>query len=204
MRTITAFLVSLLAVASPRDLNRINELPDISRLHSCIQLRFMDRTTFGMRRILPLEYHGIRDFRPENTTEESVIKALQDKGYEVALYLAGRGVLTVSQASPDSALRQWAQRRNLPQGPAFITKIAKVDDLPSRDALLADGRAGFAALKEVEAYDVRESGWTIAMRPLRADNSCVRCHASSGVVKSGDALGIAMYVYRKAGAMAGS
>jgi hypothetical protein len=194
MRTITTFLVSILAVAAPRDLNRVSELPDIARLHSSIQLRFLDRTAFGMSRILPNQHRGIREFRPENATEQSITSTLQDKGYEVALFLAGRGVLTDRPVSANSLLLELARRRNLPQGPAFITKIAKAGELPSQDALLAAGRAGFAALENVEAYDVAESGWTVAMRALRANGTCVGCHAGT---KAGDTLGVAMYVYRK-------
>jgi hypothetical protein len=188
MRTITIFLISILAFASPRDLRRIEAPPEIARLHSLMELRFLDRTTFGMKRILPMEYHGIRDFRPENAGEQSVTSALHDRGYEVALYLAGRGVLTLPPALVNT-------RRYLPQGPAFITKVAEAADLPSQDALLADSRAGFRVLEKGESFDMREPGWSIAMRPLRANNSCVGCHMGSGA-KAGDVLGVAMYVYR--------
>lgn len=186
-----------------------------------------------MKRILPREHQGIRDFRAENATEQSIMTAFEDKGYEVALYLSGRGVLTdapvvtdvatgvVTDAVTDPLLPQLPARRYLPQGPAFITKIASTGDLPPQEALLAAGRAGFAALEKSESYVIPSAGWTVAMRPLRANDTCIACHIhnqsmlirfnsrdaalpasrktdAQGVgLKAGDTLGVAMYVYRK-------
>jgi hypothetical protein len=48
-----------------------------------------------MQRILPNGYHGVRQFRSENATEQAVVDQLQQKGYEVALYLAGRNVAII-------------------------------------------------------------------------------------------------------------
>jgi hypothetical protein len=224
MRTLTAllasaFLLSTLTAASPRDPAVVTELPDIARLHTCIEIRFVDRTTFGMKRILPREHQGIRDFSPENSTEQSIMTALADKGYEVALYLSGRGVLTDAPVVTDPLLPQMPARRYLPQGPAFITNIVNTADLPPRAALLAAGRAGFTALEKSEEYALRASGWTVTMRPLRASDSCIGCHAANPVpnpihlsdappvhrradarstgLRAGDTLGVAMYVYRK-------
>jgi len=228
MRTITVFLTFVFLIsaspiptlgASPHVPVLVAEFPDIARLHDCIELRFIDRTTFGMKRILPREHQGIRDFSPENGTEQSIMTALHDHGYDVALFLAGRGVLTEAPVVTDPLLPQLPTRRYLPQGPAFITKIANAADLPSQKVLLAAGRAGFAALEKSEAYATRESGWTVAMRPLRANDSCIGCHAANPVpnpirvadatpeprttdarsagLRAGDTLGVAMYVYRK-------
>lgn len=229
MRTLTvftsalltsAFFISTLTAASLRDPGALTELPDISLLHSCIEIRFVDRTTFGMKRILPREHQGIRDFTPENATEQSIMTTLTDKGYEVALYLSGRGVLTDAPAVTDPFLPQMPARRYLPQGPAFITKIVNTAELPPPRALLAAGRAGFTALEKSEAYAIRSAGWTIAMRPLRANDSCIACHVANPVpnpihlsgaatpahrrgaaqhdgLRAGDTLGVAMYVYRK-------
>jgi hypothetical protein len=233
MRTITALLVSAfltsgllistLGAASPHDPGAVTELPDISRLHLCIELRFVDRTTFGMKRILPREHQGIRNFSPENSTEQSIMSALSEKGYEVALYLSVRGVLTDAPVVTDPFLPQMPTRRYLPQGPAFITKTTNTSELPPQAALLAAGRAGFAALEKSESYAasyaIRTGGWTVAMRALRADATCIACHAANPVpnpihvsdaatpahrgtdrtasLRAGDTLGVAMYVYRK-------
>src|SRR5580700_8311882 len=129
MRTLTAlltsaFLISTLTAASPHDPGVVTEFPDISRLHTCIAIRFVDRTTFGIKRILPREHQGIRDFSAESAAEQSIMTALQEKGYEVALFLSGRGVLTdapvVTNVVTEPFLLQMPTRRYLPQGPAFI------------------------------------------------------------------------------------
>src|SRR5580692_5733219 len=130
----SALLISTLSAGSLHDPNAVVELPDIARLHTCIEIRFIDRTTFGMKRVLPREHQGIRDFSPETSTEQSIMSALAEKGYEVALYLSGRGVLTDAPVVTDTLLRQMPTRRYLPQGPAFITKITNTADLPPQQA----------------------------------------------------------------------
>jgi len=45
---------------------------EINRLDDCIQKRFVARTAFGMERVARLDFHGVRLFRPENVTEQSL------------------------------------------------------------------------------------------------------------------------------------
>jgi hypothetical protein len=171
MHRITVALLTLSALPAPEEIARLNE---------CIQARFHDRKAFGMQRILPRQYHGIRTFQPENPTEQAVVNQLQRKGYQVALYLSGRGVL----ATPAIATF-----RNGVQGPAFITPFPRKDDL----SLLDDSREALVSFEKGEGYDIRKGEWSVAMRPLRAtDQQYVQCHS----VKVGDAIGVAMYVYR--------
>lgn len=172
-------------------------------LDQCIQLRFLNGTTFGMRRILPFEYHGVRVFQPENACERTVVDRLAQKGYEVALYLAGRNVLAITDGP---ALLD--PRRSRIQDPAFITPVHR-DEFPEPDTLLADGRSALIAFQKSDGYDIEKSGWTVAMRPLRARNeTCVQCHttglgsegylaAADSGLKAGDPLGVALYVYRR-------
>jgi hypothetical protein len=173
---------------------------DLGRLNECIQRRFLARTTFGMGRILPNQFHGVRQFRPENTNEQAVVNQLQDKGFEVALYLSGRGVLSDPTLNPAVARYRYAV-----QGPAYITHLRDVGDLPIVDALFEESRAALAAFTDSqtgEGYDVQKGDWTVALRPLRASNqACVQCHNASGAqvkmpVKINDALGVVMYVYK--------
>ncbi len=87
MRTLTlASFTAIAAVLIAAPLARLDSAPDeISRLDNCIQLRFLDTKAFGMSRILPMQFHGIRTFQPENATERAVVEHLRHKGYEVAL-----------------------------------------------------------------------------------------------------------------------
>lgn len=188
----TLILVSLAAhltlpvlTPEPDDLNQLNE---------CIQRRFMARTTFGMSRILPNQFHGIRQFRPENATEQAVVNQLEDRGFQVALYLAGRNVTYILSPSPAVPAYRYAV-----QGPAYITHLKNPEELPGADPLSETSRAALRAFDAGQAYDdVQKGDWTVAFRPLRASNeTCVQCHNASGArVKMNDALGVAMYVYK--------
>jgi hypothetical protein len=142
-----------------------------------------------MSRILPNQFHGVRQFRPENPDEQAVVNRLGQDGYQVALYLAGRNVL--SAPSPDSLLQPY---RYAVQGPAFITRL-NAEELPRPETLLEESRAAFS---KDQGYEIQKSGWTVALRPLRATSeSCVQCHNVAGAhVKMNDVLGVAMYVYK--------
>jgi hypothetical protein len=172
---------------------------EMSQLDECIHHRFQDRTSFGMRRILPFQYHGVRQFRPENTTEKAVVNQLQENGYQVALYLAGRNVIKTS-----APIQELAAYRYGVQGPAYITRVTNPSDVPRADALIDDSRAALEAFKTSQGYNIQKGAWTVAMRPLRATNeACIQCHNNAGAsVKMNDALGVVMYVYKKEGGAA--
>jgi len=167
--------------------------PDAWRqLADSIQQRFLNIGVFGMNRILPA--HGIRQFGPESAQEREAVDQLEQKGYEVALYLAGRGILGASEPTPNF-------RRGV-QGPAFITHVAHPEDLPQPAALLPQARKALASFETAQGYDLRIDDWDVRVRPLRASGQvCVQCHVhgSGGAnpnLKIGDALGVVMYVSR--------
>jgi hypothetical protein len=174
----------------------------VARLNDCIQQRFLGTRTFGISRVLPNRYHGVVQFQPENAAEAAAVDDLTRKGYQVAWFLAGRHVL--DPAPPLS----FPARYGL-QGPAYMANMTAAIALPDHDELLAECRkamAAFAGQSGNNGYDVRKGDWVVAMRPLRATNdNCVLCHTvgpgtlirdDSHRPKSGDALGVAMYVYR--------
>jgi len=167
--------------------------PDAWRqLADSIQQRFLNIGVFGMNRILPT--HGIQQFRPESAQEREAVEQLQQKGYEVALYLAGRGILGAAEPTPNF-------RRGV-QGPAFITHMAHPEELPQPAALLPQARKALASFDTGQGYDLRIDDWDVRVRPLRASSQvCVQCHVhgSGGAnpgLKLGDALGVVMYVSR--------
>lgn len=162
------------------------EFEELSRLNECIQTRFLSRTSFGMNRIAA-QHHGARTFHPENAGESALVDRIRKKGYELAVFLAGRSVLEAP----------------LPlgvQGPAFVTNLRDAKQLPGPDTLLPQSRAALASFQTGDGYDIHMGDWTVAMRPLRASNeSCIACHnarASRPGVQIGDALGVVMYVFR--------
>ncbi len=189
MRLLLTFLAAALVAATPF---RIHSDPDdtIAELDRLIQLRFLDGKDFGMNRLLPRQYHGIRTFAPENLAEQTVVSSLKSAGYEVALFLAGRGVLH-SPASP-------LVYRSGVQGPAYLTPVGP--DLPKPESLLDESRRALARVGAGGGYEIERDGWTVALRPLRAANeSCIQCHLRQGYadLKQGDPIGAAMYVYRR-------
>jgi len=194
----TLFTASLLLAATANIVSLNTPAKDpIAALHLCIEQRFQARTSFGMSRVLPDRSHGILRFEPENATEQKVVTELQNQGYQVALFLVGRYALDAPSGQGDLS------RFGL-QGPAFMT--AEPKDLPDSAELLSTGRKALLAFASSDVYDVRQGAWMVAMRPLRATNlACVSCHATGLANKIqdaehrsaiGDALGVAMYVYR--------
>lgn len=184
----TIFLsLSVLAAAAPPTIP--NAVPnEIARLDECIQIRFLDRKSFGMSRIA-VAYHGMRRFQPENPSEITIVDQLRQKGIEVAAYLVGRQAL-----SPQPFLTPRARL----QGPASITLLPDTR-LPDEESLFSDGKAALASIGQGSGVDLKRGEWSVAMRPLRASNQgCVQCHTTvSGAPKIGDALGVVMYVYRQ-------
>jgi hypothetical protein len=169
------------------------EPDELNRLDECIQRRFLARTTFGMGRILPNQFHGVRQFRPENATEQAVVNQLTQDYYQVALYLAGRNVLNVPSAAPNLARYRYAV-----QGPAYITPL-NAEELPRPETLLEESRAALEGFDNNHTYgNIQKGAWTVALRPLRASNeACVQCHNAAGAhVKMNDMLGVALYVYK--------
>ncbi|HYL77721.1 MAG TPA: hypothetical protein VEU96_26135 [Bryobacteraceae bacterium] len=183
----------LTAVAAHLTLPPMQHPEELSQLNECIQHRFQDRTSFGMRRILPNQFHGVRQFRPENAAEQAVVNRLEEKGYQVALYLAGRSVATNPALAPGLAPYRYGV-----QGPAYITRLSNAPELPRPEALFEESRTALDAFKTGQGYDIKKGDWTVALRPLRATNAaCVQCHNNTGAnVKLNDPLGVVMYVYR--------
>jgi hypothetical protein len=173
----------------------------LSGLNDCIQKRFLDTGSFGISRILPL--HGVRQFRPANANERATVEDLDQNGYEVALFLAGRQILQPSDGATLGGFRFIDPRSGL-QGPAYTTHLLKTEALPKPEALLPDARSALVSFEAGNSYDVQKDGWKILMRPLRATSeTCVQCHAGGAggnnvKLKVGDALGVVLYVFRPA------
>jgi hypothetical protein len=202
----TLLTAGLLTAAGGRiDAPPTPQADPVARLNDCIQRRFLDARSFGMGRVLPYRHRGVYQFAPENTVEKEIVSELTKKGYQVALFLVGRHVL-------DTPVGMNA-RFGL-QGPAYVAN-AIATPLPDNDSLLSEGRRAMESFiakdDRYAGYDVHHGDWTIAIRPLRATNdSCVACHRvgpgalvrndarnDARQAKLGDALGVAMYAYRR-------
>jgi len=190
--------------AAAATLPKAVDLDPIAHLDECIQRRFLGTGAFGLGRVLPNRYHGVAQFQPEDATEQRVVTELAQKGYQVAVFLAGRHVLDTAPAGMPVG------RFGL-QGPAYVAGTSSATVLPDRELLLAESRKAMQSLAAQDehsaGYEVTKGNWTVAVRPLRASNDrCVMCHTvgfgtlvrdSNRNPKLGDALGVAMYVYRR-------
>jgi hypothetical protein len=100
----TLFTAVLLIAATANITSLVTPAEDpIAPLNKCVQQRFQARKVFGMNRVLPYRAHGIREFQPENVTELNVLTDLEDKGYQVALFLVGRYALDTPTGFGDRA-----------------------------------------------------------------------------------------------------
>ena len=212
-RIVTLSIMSLMLVNASPIHTTVPEPDEMKELDRCVQKRFQDRRSFGMNRMGPRRtpntpssppYHrDVRSFSSENPAEQSVIDALHEKGYEVIVYLAGRKIL---QHAPEKTT---IRRRYDVQGPALITNKSMPADPPSNRWLLAESRTALESFEIGDGYTLKHGPWMIAMRPLRATNSgCISCHTtgiasrpggSKEQLAIGDAIGVAIYAYRKTG-----
>ena len=104
----------------------------------------------------------------------------QQRDYQVALYLAGRGILGPS--TPDV--------RSGVQGPALITRVPHPEELLQPASLLPAARkalASFDAGQDDAGHALRIDDWDVRIQPLRATSqTCVQCHVrGSGGANSG-------------------
>jgi hypothetical protein len=217
-KIITLSLTGLMLVNASPLRTTVTDPDEMKELDRCVQKRFQDRRSFGMSRMGPRRspspsvygrpssagssYHrDVRSFSSENPAEQSVIDALHAKSYEVLVYLAGRKIL---QHAPEKTT---IRHRYGVQGPALITNKAMPADPPSTRWLLSESRTALESFEIGDGYTLKRGPWMVTMRPLRATNSgCVSCHTTgiaSGPERSktelaiGDAIGVAIYAYRK-------
>jgi hypothetical protein len=181
-----------------------------------IQERFkeIDRG-FGYRRVVTLNDTPHR-FRPENAKEAEVVSNLEQARMQVALYLAGRGVIGTRPAAA-----QWERYVKKPiQGPALVTAAGQSSSEPPAAAELWEhSQKAMEAFRESDEYNFDLGKWKFTARPVRAEQSCLECHSryaaspllplsSEGQattsslkpkpLRVGDPLGVILYAYERA------
>ena len=83
-------------------------------------------------------------------------------------------------------------------------KMIEQLELPNRQEIRDDARKAMLEFEKKDQYDFSFRKWSIAARPIRAKEACLKCHAGEGFTapglappKVGDALGVAMYAYAR-------
>jgi hypothetical protein len=203
----------------------------IAPLDKCIQARFQKVDgRFGMARIIPATLHDGIYFKPETTEESELIQQLECDGWQLAFYLASRRVL---RPDPDHVKHgdQTFEKRSL-KGPISFTPVGLYDQdkltemlrLPKRQSLMDHVKSAMVEFDKRDRYDFAIGKWMFAARPIRAQESCLKCHNSNATangywrienptaspdhtsdnapgeppLKVGDALGAAIYAIARA------
>jgi hypothetical protein len=187
----------------------------IDGLDDCLQKRFGDANggLFGMDRVTPPTEH-LRSFLPTTLEEREAVSELERGGWRVGFYLAGRRVL---EPKPERRLVYGGYRGF--GGPIVISPQMRLDrpieqlELPEAGDLWECAQKAMLSFDSKDQYDFSFGKWSMAARPIRARESCLRCHnnvnygygepvprghaPSLTPVKVGDALGAAIYAYAR-------
>jgi hypothetical protein len=185
----------------------------IDALDECLQKRFSDANggLFGIDRVTPPTEH-LRSFHPTALEEREAVSELERGGWQVGFYLAGRQVL---EPKPEHRL-QYGGYRGF-GGPIVISPQMRLDrpierlELPEAGDLWERAQKAMLSFDSKDQYDFSFGKWSMVARPIRARESCLKCHnnakyegavpishaPSPTPVKVGDALGAAIYAYAR-------
>jgi hypothetical protein len=197
----------------------------IDALDECIQKRF---SKFDMRlgraRIVTVKL-PFDHFVAETPSEREAISELEKGGWQVAFYLVGRRILGTR---PDTlpGMPVSGHENRIINGPVAITPSTIFDgrdhgtgqivatssvvsnwrktleqlELPELTEIWDDARKAMLVFEKRDQYDFPFRKWSIAARPIRAKEACLKCHTGEVPLtppKVGDALGVAMYAYAR-------
>jgi hypothetical protein len=205
----------------------------IDALDECVQERFIKSDTrFGITRMRPLTLH-VNYFLPETQNERDAIAELEKGGWQVAFYLVGRRILAPKPDMTKFKPELLSDNHPIINGPIAITapknfnkkKMIEQFNLPEPQKLWDDAQRAMSEFEKKDQYDFTVDRWNFAARPIRARESCLKCHNNNPVAKAadgsivsvgrnnldlyalsarsetpikvGDALGVAMYAYTR-------
>lgn len=166
----------------------------VAALDKCVQVRLADTDMkrFGMTRF------GQRhqpEFHPESEDEKAMVADMTKAGWDVSLYLGGRGLI----------LPKREPYKDVSWGVA-ITGNPYRKDRPRPADLRDEAKKAFESFSKRASYEFRVGDWYVAARPVRASKQeCVDCHNKSSrafglgdmKVSKGDLLGVAMYAFAR-------
>lgn len=100
--------------------------------------------------------------------------------------------------------RRTGQIVTIPSDISGRKKMLEQLELPTRQEIWDDARMAMLEFEKRDQYDFSFRKWSIAARPIRAKEACLKCHTGDGPTapgltppKVGDALGVAMYAYAR-------
>ena len=184
---------------------------ELNDFDKAVQQRFHDVIGFGMARI-----SSDRQFVPETAAEKEAAQALKRSGYQICLFLVGRGVLQ-QVPEQDRNMNKFGGSSHTIAGPVFLKKNQTMRGLPAAIELWEPAREAFKTFAGGGArYGFKVRNWNVEARPVRAsDESCLRCHGvdtrvtyradgsnlleartEANHLQVGDAIGMLLYVHK--------
>lgn len=147
---------------------------------------------FGMRRIGPQPNPHLEYFEPSTEEEKQAVADLQNGQWKVGIYLIGRRAYeNPSRKDKDDKKRLLVQYKL--NDPLPITKNMKKRELADPKRLRDRADEAFEKFKEANSYDFSLGKWSYVARPVRARESCLKCHTDFFVTSK---LGERRYTYR--------
>jgi hypothetical protein len=187
----------------------------IKAFDDCIQERFRDlsRGVFGAARLESPEPRGhwvtkLPKFRSENARESAAVRALDEAGLRMVLFLGSRRILEepgyVILASRVPTMKT---RPVMIRPLVAVTSSAqslKPADVPQAEALMPEARRALPAFTELHSTEAAVGRWQVVTMPVRASSeACLGCHrlsAPGGAVNQlrvGDPLGAILYAFQR-------
>lgn len=177
----------------------VSALPDaalIDDFDRAVQKRFLKTPGFGMARINigpPPQPHLHPDrFVPTSDEEFRVVKDLQEAGWKVGVYLFGRHAYERPKGE-DAASEKVLYVEYKLNRPVPVTTNTKSSELPAPRRLRGEVAEALYRFQETNSHTFASGKWTYVARPVRASESCLKCHTDMFVTKK---TGKNTYTYR--------
>jgi len=188
--------------------NHPPELRLINDLDKVIQQRFLTVPQLGMRRIGPNPNPHLEHFEPNTEEEKQAVANLQNGAWRVGIYLIGRrGYANPTRGLNDASHLLVHYKLN---SPVPVTTNVKKSELANPKRLQGGADEAFERFNTSDTYDFSLGKWAYVARPVRARESCMKCHQDMFVTaklgnkkyayrsrRVGDTIGVLLYAFSK-------
>lgn len=174
----------------------------IEKFDAAIQQRFLSEPGFGITRIEPPNPH-LTYFIPKDGDEKTSVEKLESDGWRASLYLFGR---RIEKRADEKNGKTKFYISNRTFAPMPVTKNIKAEKLTPSANLLAETANAFQTFQTADIYEFDDGNWTYVAKPVRAQQSCLKCHTDYVMTskigekpykyrprRAGDAIGVLVY-----------
>ena len=197
-----------LTVAATKSGDPPPDLALVNALDKVIQQRFLTAPNFGIRRIGPTPNPHLEHFEPRNPKELQAVTNLQNADWKVGIYLIGRRAYEIPSPKEGNASKRLTVYYHLNQ-PVPVTTNVKKRELPNPKRIKEHADEAFQRFASTDTYDFSLGKWSYVARPLRAKETCLKCHTDFFLTSKenkvyayrkrrvGDPIGVVLYAVRK-------